>query len=425
MSNHNTGEDLSELTKLYLKQAPKQQRSKIGQFFTPRLLREALCAQISFRAGMKILDPGVGTGEFLKTCSENEKSLYLEGWDIDQGALDVAKQLVPEAVLKLTSALDEPFAEKFDVVIGNPPYFEIPKIDASQRNRFSETISGRPNIFALFFKVGLEALKPGGYLGYVVPPSMNNGAFFSKLRKYISENSSIEYLKVFTDPKLFIDAQTAVQLLVLKKGGKGNKFTLNLGSLSSKFSSGVLFSEKPSLIEETFLGRNTLWDLGYEAITGSLVWNQHKEDLRSVKEDGAIPLLWAHNITEQEEVVLNDSHPKKPQYVISKEFLQGPAIIVNRITGTVGKGSLRCALIPEGMKFLGENHVNVIRKRPDVDPILSFKDLLELLRVPDINKRIQQITGNTQISCRELTYLIPLDSQKIALAKNVQQTLFV
>ena len=43
----------------------------------------------------------------------------------------------------------------FDLVIGNPPYFQV-RVTSELKERFGEVISGRANIFALFFQVGLE-----------------------------------------------------------------------------------------------------------------------------------------------------------------------------------------------------------------------------------------------------------------------------
>ena len=100
-------------------------------------------------------------------------------------------------------------------------------LDIKTRQRYKQVIGGRPNIFSLFFAAGLGALKSGGLLGYVVPPSMNNGAFFAKLRSYISQRASIEYLKVYTDNDLFLDAQTAVQLIVLRKGKTSSKHIID------------------------------------------------------------------------------------------------------------------------------------------------------------------------------------------------------
>lgn len=399
----------SELTLQYLKGRPKSERSPLGQFITPKKLRETLVEQMDIKPGMRILDPGVGTGEFLATCYEFEKDTYLEGWDIDSQVSEVAKQLVPSATIKVQSALDQQWNENFDIVIGNPPYFEMRNLDSELRFRYKSLIGGRPNIFALFFGVGLGALRKGGRLGFVVPPSMNNGAFFSKLRAYIAENASIEFMKVYDDSKLFVDAQTAVQLIVLEKGKKSNNYIVDLGNLGkTEIQRKIFVEDKDSLVRE-FEGRTTLWNLGYEAVTGSLVWNQHKELLRAKEESGCVTLLWAHNISESREISLNEDHPKKPQYVISDNFLKGPAIIVNRITGSVGQGSLRCALVPEGKHFVGENHVNVIKVRKGVTPLVGWNELLDLLRREHINSRIQLLTGNTQVSCIELTHFLPLD----------------
>jgi adenine-specific DNA-methyltransferase len=408
-----TGSDnqYSNLTLKYLESRPKEERSPIGQFITPRKIREALVKEMRLESGMKVLDPGVGTGEFLSTCSEFTDDLTLEGWDIDPRAAEVAKQLVPQATIKVLSALEQDWSEDFDIVIGNPPYFEMRNLESNLKMKYRDVIGGRPNIFSLFFMVGLGALKNGGRLGYVVPPSMNNGAFFTKLRSFINKNSSIEFLKVYEDSKLFVDAQTAVQLIVLEKGKKSENFILDLGKLGKTGMERKIIVERPENYANEFDNRTTLWNLGYEAITGTLVWNQHKEDLHKSPEAGCVPLLWAHNISEDREIQLNESHPKKPQYVKSSNYLTGPAIIVNRITGSVGQGSLRCAIVPEGMNFLGENHVNVIRKRKGFKQFVVWEELLDLLRRPDINNRIQNLTGNTQISCVELTHFLPLDIQ--------------
>jgi adenine-specific DNA-methyltransferase len=400
---------LSDESNAYLKTRPKSERSPLGQFLTPRILRDILVSKIPFAPGMRVLDPGVGTGEFLKTCSEQCEGLQLFGWDIDTMVLDVAHKVAPSAMLTQRSALSPWTGEKFDVVIGNPPYFEMKALDQETKKDFADVIAGRPNIFSLFFKAGNNILKDGGYLAYVVPPSMNNGAYFEKLRRFIVENFKIEFLQIFDNPFLFEDVQTAVQLIVLKKGHAGSNYTADLGSLSQSDASRIVFSADPNLLTQEFRGRTNLYNLGYKATTGTVVWNTRKDDLSMTEADGAIPLIWASNITSEAEIVLNEKHPKRPQYILNVLPQTGPAIVVNRITGSVGRGSLRCALIPAGMKFVAENHVNVIKIRPDVSQSLNWDELLLRMRSPDIARRIQMLTGNTQISATELTNWIPLD----------------
>lgn len=401
--------ELSPESVAYLRGRPKSERSPLGQFLTPRQLREKLISQIPFAPGMRVLDPGCGTGEFLKSCAEVCPELQLFGWDVDEKVLEVAKILAPTATLLHRSALDAGETEKFDVVIGNPPYFEMRGLSEEIKDDYSEVISGRPNIFALFFKAGWAALKNNGYLAYVVPPSMNNGAYFDKLRHFIITNFSIEYLELYENPFLFEDAQTAVQLMVLKKGSTSNNFWVDLGDLSGSTKRRRIFVANAESFVQEYEGRTTVGKLGYTAITGSIVWNNVKERLTMESDDQSIPLIWAHNITGKDEVELRFDNPRKPQFVRGFKGQLGPAIVVNRITGSVGSGTLRCALVPEGMRFVAENHVNVIVKKEGEPQEVPFEVLLEALRGSGVNDRVRKLTGNTQISATELTNWIPLD----------------
>jgi adenine-specific DNA-methyltransferase len=409
--NQETKAQLHELSQKYLTGRPKSERSPLGQFLTPRSLRDSLIKHVPLSPGMKVLDPGVGTGEFLLSCIEKCDKIVPYGWDIDNQVLDVAQRLVPNAQLSHRSALDKWDGEKFDVVIGNPPYFEMRSLDSAVKRRYSEVISGRPNIFSLFFQLGYEALADGGYLAYVVPPSMNNGAYFDRLRAYILKNFAIKYLEVFDNPFLFEDVQTAVQLIVLKKGSEGSSYVADLGEICKSEKQRTIFTSDPERIVKSFRNRKTLFQLGYQAITGTVVWNTRKDDLRNDSSTDSVPLIWAHNITTSREIVLDDKHPKRPQFVTGVKPMVGPAIVVNRITGSVGSGSLRCAMIPNGMDFVGENHVNVIVPQPEREQLVDWDLLLSALRKPEINERIRLLTGNTQVSATELTNWIPLDIQ--------------
>jgi adenine-specific DNA-methyltransferase len=306
--------------------------------------------------------------------------------------------------LEERSALHPYLGEPFDLVIGNPPYFQF-RAPREVRTYFAQVISGRPNIFALFFQAGMEALSKGGRLAYVVPPSMNNGAYFEALREYIVNQSVVDHLEVLDGNGLFEDANTAVQLIVMKTGETGNRHVFERRA-DSGFRR-TIFSQHPERLAAEFESRRTLSDLGYEAVTGTIVWNQNRERLRLEPDEGTVPLLWAHNIVG--EALQLGSTRKRPQYVEVERRLTGPAIIVNRIVGAVGAGELRCALVPEGMEFVGENHVNVIRVRHGAESRVAWGALLGAMRRPEVASRLRLLTGNTQISATELTYLLPLD----------------
>lgn len=404
---------LHPLSVQYVASTSKDRRKARGQFFTPRPVRNRLLQLLPDREYPRILDPSCGTGEFLADCAEQFTGTELEGWEIDSEVADIARQVCPTSTIELGDALERGDEERFDLVIGNPPYFQF-KCSTQLKDRYRAVISGRPNIFSFFFAIGLQALRPGGILAYVVPPSMNNGAYFEALRQHILQFSEVVAIEVLDDNRLFAGAQTAVQLIVLRKADDPNpsdRFVLRWGReqpalLARSSRSRTIFAQDADLLRGQFKGRQTLVDLGYRARTGRVVWNQNRDLLSRKGDMGCVPLLWAHNLASGA-IELNNDH-KRPQYVRNSSPDIGPAIVVNRITGAVGRGSLRAALVQDGMEFVGENHVNVITQGGPEPPAISYEELLDRLLEPGVQSRVQLLTGNTQVSATELNHLIPL-----------------
>jgi len=405
-------EEFTDATIKYMEEADIKYRKSLGQYFTPRSIREALLRKLpNTMNNPKVLDPGCGTGEFLITAKEYFKNPELHGWDIDKKLVNVTKRVVPQAHLKNIDALLNKDYRKFDFVIGNPPYYEFTPSETIKK-KFRDIINGRVNIFSLFIYQGLKWLKEGGYLAYVVPPSMNNGAYFLKLRKFIVDNSNIEYLHILDNPKMFHNALQSTMLLILKKGQSKENYLFKKNGI-------LIFSENTKYLEEAFKNKITLYDLHYEVKTGRLTWNQNKHFLTN-NPRGSIPLIWAHNIT-PEGLKFPIISEEKPQYVKRNDFDVGPAIVVNRITGTVKSAKLKAAIIPSGMKFIGENHVNVIfppSRQKQMKMNLGDSSSKVNLTISDIAKQlsseeklrvIENITGNTQISKTELEKLFPVN----------------
>lgn len=400
-----TEEPLSVPSREWLASTTAESRKAQGQYLTPRPVADALLAKVELEPGMRVLDPGAGTGELLAAAARSCEGLLLTGWDLDASALEAAAALVPEASLVKRSALNAYEGEPFDLVIGNPPYFQF-RPGPALKERYAGVVSGRANIFAFFFQAGLEVLRDGGRLAFIVPPSLNSGAYFEALREHITEVASIESLTVLEGTDLFEGANTAVQLLVLRKGVPGDGFLIERSHEESGFRR-VVFSADPERLEACFEGRRTLWELGFEAFTGTIVWNQHRDALRKKATDEVVPLIWSHNLKDGE--VEFGNRDGKPQYIRPPGPVEtGPAVLVNRVVGSVGKGELRTALVPGGAQFLAENHVNVIRPRPGAEPLADWAELDRMLRDQGAAERLRLLTGNTQISARELTHLLPL-----------------
>ena len=382
----------------YMREVDLEYRRRLGQFFTPRSLREELLSKLPRLSKPRVLDPACGTGEFLLSAREYFVEPELYCWEVDPGLAERAKRVAPEARVEVVDSLTKPFREEFDVVVGNPPYFEF-EPSGDVRARYREVIWGRVNIYALFVYLGLRVLKPGGYLAYVVSSSMNNGAYFRKLREFIVRTADIVYLRVLEDSCAFDFVNHTFQLLVLRKVASTGRYVFRRGGV-------LIFSEGADELRRLFEGSATLRELGYRVQTGKVVWNQNRDKLVDSPKDGIL-LVWAHNIRDGKLVLGN--HSGKPQYIrwSPEKADRGPAVVVTRVVGHPKRARIEAALVPPGTVFVAENHVNVIYP-PRGATLEEMEEIVRQLNSPEAQKVVSLITGNTQISRNELEKLIPI-----------------
>lgn len=383
---------------------PLEYRKARGQYMTPRTVSSILLDHLPIKEGDTVLDPAVGTGELLYAAAERVPGATYEGWDIDESILKYTAN-TPNITFKQEDCLAVDAKETYDVIIANPPYFEL-KLDASQKAKFASVVGGRTNIFSLFFFQAVKLLKEGGHMGFIVPPSMNNGAFFKNLRKFLLDNCELVNLHIINKSDHFIDAQTSAQIIVFKKTKTPvlSKEFIFISTDNSTAKENVIFTQDTDYLTKAWSGKKSLWDLGYVVSTGSVVWNQKKDNF--VGENDGIPLIYAKDIkingTIAYHAPLND---RRYLPAGTSEAIAGGGIVVNRITGAVGSGVLRAALKDDG-PFFGENHVNVVTARKDFTPEIELSELLVRIRQVD-PAYLALLTGNTQISARELGHHIP------------------
>ena len=386
----------------YLKNTDIKKRKKLGQYFTPKSIRELLLSKLPKKDNADILDPACGSGEFLLSCKKYFKNPILYGFDIDKKLINIASKLVKNASIKNFDFLNIDInKKKYDYIIGNPPYFEL-KLNEEIKKKYFDIIKGRVNIFSLFIKTGLDLLKDGGYLAYVVPPSMNNGAYFSKLREYIIKNSSLEYLHIIDGADNFHLANQKVMLIILKKTNskKSSKYIFKKNGIT-------IFTEDKKFLNKAYKNTVSLKDIGYTVKTGSIIWNEHKEKLTNDKNNSTL-LIWASNINNGKIII---GYTKgKPQYIknISNDLIiKSRVVVVNRITGSSKDINIKAAMVNE-KEFVCENHVNVIYMSKNANCNYSLEDILKALQDKTNIKVMRLISGNTQISKTELERLLPI-----------------
>lgn len=104
--------------------------------------------------------------------------------------------------------LAEFWSRQYDYVVGNPPYVSfglnrVGKIAAAQsaylRSNYPHSAQYKLSYYALFLERGIMALKPGGYLGFIIPDSYLLGRYYSRIREYILATCSIQELTLVED----------------------------------------------------------------------------------------------------------------------------------------------------------------------------------------------------------------------------------
>jgi adenine-specific DNA-methyltransferase len=187
----------------------KQVNKKImwGQYFTPREIADFMVNLISKKKDALILEPCAGEGVFINSL-------------LDKGFKNVkAYEIDPELTkksygihIKLQDFLKTSRDEKFDVIIGNPPYVHWNHINIETR-KFLERdsfwkylLNGEADLLYSFIIWAVEKLKMGGELIFIVPFFWFNSTHANKLRHYLTTHGFFETIIHFGELKLFKDA---------------------------------------------------------------------------------------------------------------------------------------------------------------------------------------------------------------------------
>lgn len=116
--------------------------------------------------------------------------------------------------------LKQSLENKFDYVIGNPPYITYRDLDDDTRSYLKENFAtcghGKFDYCYAFIEASLSCLTDTGKLAYLIPSSIFKNVFAQELRNMILPSTSkiIDY----TTQKLFEKALTSSAILVCEKG---------------------------------------------------------------------------------------------------------------------------------------------------------------------------------------------------------------
>ena len=155
------------------------------QYFTPEEVVQYMIDSLDIFIDIskaKILEPSCGNGIFLRKLYEKNSMLDITGVELNRELYLLNKICYEKATIIEANTLDylEDFKEKFDIVIGNPPF------GATKSN--PEFPLSQNRLEAQFVELSLKALKPGGHFIMVLPTSILSANSYIPLRQKILDN---------------------------------------------------------------------------------------------------------------------------------------------------------------------------------------------------------------------------------------------
>lgn len=105
----------------------------------------------------------------------------------------------------------------FDVVIANPPYINVEKLDETTKRHIFDnykTCSGRTDIYIAFIEKSFQLLRDGGVIDYIIPYAVTNQKYGKELRELLVREYHID--EILDLSEYFIFDNAAVKNIVLQ-----------------------------------------------------------------------------------------------------------------------------------------------------------------------------------------------------------------
>lgn len=148
----------------YHEYAEAKKEFEMGQFFTPHEVCRDMVDVLSPTSSEMILDMCCGMGNFFNHMP-NLHNAY--GFDIDSKAVAVARYLYPDAHIEKCDIQQYHSEQRFDAIIGNPPF----------NLKFDFRLSQE-----YYIDKACHLLNPAGFLMIIVPASFMQNEFWEKSR---------------------------------------------------------------------------------------------------------------------------------------------------------------------------------------------------------------------------------------------------
>jgi predicted RNA methylase len=356
----------------YQNSLSSKERLANGIYYTPADLREFMFEELSMDPPEYILEPTCGSGEFVLDCEKRFPKSTVIGVEIDPRASAIAREMTTSDIITC-DFMEWKSDIKFDLIIGNPPYFTRPT--GFKHN--PDVVTCRSNICVeVLHKCMTQHLSDKGIIAFVLPSSILNSKFYKPINDLIISTMDIVSVKS-VDKHKFMGTGVNVFVFVLRKNSTVfSSEYVYVSPLGRK-----IINEHSTKMDALVNNRQVVGNLDVDisfGVTAASVKPHFTDSAQS------FPLICSANITKKSSSyqLVADTYPKKR--------FTGRAILIPR---GYGHGRYKFEYMEFTGEFIIENHVIAITgSSQDLDTIAtSFADtrtqeFLDMLCQVDISK---------------------------------------
>ena len=118
-------------------------------------------------------------------------------------AIELDKKVAPDYALNM-DFFDYPIEEKFNTIIGNPPYVRYQDILSETKEKLDMTLfDKRSNLYLFFIEKCIKQLNKNGELIFIVPRELLKATSAKKLNEFIFKEGTITDFYNLGDKKIF------------------------------------------------------------------------------------------------------------------------------------------------------------------------------------------------------------------------------
>ena len=396
--------EYSLMSKELTNKLSKIEKQNDGIYFTPpSCINNNIQLLTPYMKNVKnVLEPSCGSGEYITALNGLFPEISITGIEYNNTIFQSVSQLNNDNISIINANyLQYITSVKYDLIIGNPPYYVMKKEDVEKD--YYNYFDGRPNIFILFIIKSLTLLNDNGILSFILPTNFLNCLYYEKTRKYIGNHFQILHIVDCKDDKFIDTQQDTINLIIQKSTHVNNsKFILEKNSYT-------IFANENNNKELVRLYENSksLWELGFKVSVGNVVWNQCKDILS--EDESKTLLIYSSDITNNTFVQKKYNNNEKKNY-INKQGINRPIIVINRGYG-VGEYKFNHCLIEGKREYLVENHLICIEcktEMPHDELINMYKKILLSFDDSRTIDFIKFYFGNNAINTTELNHILPI-----------------